>query len=379
MGYRGCAAILAVSVALMCAGVVWGDVNSPYGINAHVPDSQTLDLIAQAGIGWIRIDMNWFQLEPSKDHYNWGFMDSVVNNARARGLEIFATLAYTPGWASGTDNIADPPQNTADWYDFVYDAVSRYSGKVKYWGMWNEPNLENFFTGNGWQYREWILKVGAQAAKDADPSCLVLAPELAHLSSSDWPGFMDEVMKAGGADYIDIITHHCYKGTTGEDVFDYLDAGAFHWPWDPPPLMDVLKDLGVDDKPVWLTEVGWHTSGKAALDPSLTEGKDSVSESDQALYYHQLLWGVHERGYLEKVFPYEIKDDPNPDVPNWGIVKADYTPKEAYYTYRDFIANPTEPGGGGGCGAAAHESATDLSLLLLLPAFAVVFASRRRR
>lgn len=321
--------LLLVFLAVVGWGSALADVNSPYGINSHVPDTSTLNMIQGAGIGWIRVDMNWFQMEPGRDSYNWGFMDSVVNNARARGLEIFATLAYSPAWANGTGNIADPPLDTADWYDFVYDTVRRYRNSVKYWGMWNEPNLESFFTGNGWQYREWILKPGSQAAKAADPGCFVLAPDLAHLSSSDWPDWMEEAMIAGGADHIDIITHHCYKGDTGDDIFKYLDKGSFHWPWDPPPLMDVLNDLGVDHMPVWLTEVGFHT--------------DDVSEADQAKYYHQLLWGVLQRGYLHKVFPYEIRDDPNPDVPPWGIIRSDYTPKQAYYTYRDFIIEPTEP------------------------------------
>jgi len=348
---------LVVIALLVCAGVAQAEVGSPYGINAHVPDVATLDKIAAAGIDWIRIDLNWFALEPNKDQYNWSYMDAVVNNARARGLEIFATLAYTPAWANGTGNIADPPTDTADWYDFVYDVVRRYRDRIKHWGMWNEPNLDGFFTGSAWQYREWILKVGYQAAKAADGGCYVLGPELAHLSSSDWPDWLEEIMKAGGADCIDIITHHCYKGDTGWAMFKYLDAGSFHYAWDPPPLMDVLADLGVDDKPVWLTETGWPTASK-----------DDVSEAEQAEYYHQLLWGVHERDYLAKVFPYEIKDDPSPDVPKWGIIHADNTPKQAYDRYRAFIANPTDPGGSGGCGGELTGVPKADVLVMMLPA-----------
>jgi hypothetical protein len=360
--------LLAAVLVVAWIGVLHADVNSPWGINAHVPNNQVLDLVAQAGIGWVRLDFNWFTLEPERDHYNWGYMDSVVSNARARGLEIFATLAYTPAWANGTGNIADPPTDPNDWYDFVHDTVARYRGSIKYWGMWNEPNLENFFTGSGWQYREWILKPGAQAAKAADPSCFVLAPELAHLNSADWPGWMEEAMTAGGADYVDIITHHCYKGDTGWDTFDFLDEGAFHWPWDDPPLMDVLKDLGVDDRPVWLTEVGWTTAEK-----------DDVSEADQAEYYHQLLWGVYERDYLHKVFPYEIIDDPTTGVPHWGIVHSNYVPKQAWYTYRDFVANPTDPGGSSGCGKAGVTTTkpdSGYALLLLLPIVAVILRKK---
>ena len=356
--------IVVILLVILCPGAGLADVSSPYGINSHIPDSATLNMIQQAGIGWIRIDMNWFQMEPGQDQYNYGFMDNVVNGARARGLEIFATLAYSPAWANGTGNIADPPLDTNDWYDFVYDTVNRYKNSIKHWGMWNEPNLDGFFSGSAWQYREWILKPGADAVKAADPSGLVLGPELAHLSSSDWPDFLEDALDVGAADKIDIITHHCYKGDTGWDIFGYLDEGAFHWAWDPPPFMDVLVDLGYDDKPVWLTEVGWYTS----------EDKGAVSEADQAEYYHQLLWGVHDRGYIEKVFPYEIKDDPTAGVPKWGILNSDNTPKQAYAQYQSFIVNPTDPGGEA-CSIAGSEGDPTILLLLLIPLF--VWGSRR--
>jgi len=360
------AVILIVSCFLCLAGLAVADVNSPYGINSHVPDNRLLDLIAQAGIGWIRVDMNWFTLEPNKNQYNFGYMDSVVNNARARGLEIFATLAYTPGWANGTGNTADPPTDPNDWYNFVYNTVHHYRGQIKYWGMWNEPNLTGFFTGVAWQYREWILKPGAQAAKAADPSCFVLGPELSHLSSGDWPGWLEEIMKAGGSDYIDIITHHCYKGNTGDDTFNYLDKGAFHWPWDDPPLMDVLDSIGVGDKPVWLTEVGWAT--------------DDISESDQALYYQQLLWGMLQRDYLKKVFPYTIIDCPDQQLePPFGILKSDYTPKQAYSKYRDFIANPTEPPSSGCNMAAGADAKSNAGMLALLSVPLFIWGMRRRK
>jgi len=355
------------AVVLCVASVAVAGTNAPYGINAHVPSTQLLDMLAAAGIQWVRVDMNWFQLEPGRNQYNWGYMDNVVNAARARGLQIFATLAYSPNWASGTANIADPPQDPNDWYNFVYNVVRRYKSSVKHWGMWNEPNLDGFWTGEAWQYREWILKNGYNAAKAADASCVVLGPELAHMSG--WPDFMENVMAEGGANYIDIITHHCYKGDTGTEVFNYLDKDAFYWAWDDPPLMKVLDDLGVDNRPVWLTEVGWTTA----------DGDGSVSEDEQADYYHQLLWGVHERAWLERVFPYEAMDDPTPGVPKWGIIKADYTPKKAYTEYQSFIDNPTDPGSSGGCGAAEDTSKpqAELALVFLVPLAG--FILRRRR
>ena len=42
----------------------------PYGINAHLLTSALLDWIAAAGIAWIRVDFNWFMMEPEPGVYD---------------------------------------------------------------------------------------------------------------------------------------------------------------------------------------------------------------------------------------------------------------------------------------------------------------------
>src|SRR3954466_10193261 len=51
---------------------------------------------AQLGVGWIRLDFNWFEIEPQRGQYDWTTTDARVANAAAYGLRIYATLAYTP-------------------------------------------------------------------------------------------------------------------------------------------------------------------------------------------------------------------------------------------------------------------------------------------
>jgi hypothetical protein len=91
--------------------------------------------------------------------YDWTTTDAVVSDARARGLNVYTMLAYTPGWANGGQLINVPPTNAGDWYRFVYPTVSRYRGSVQHWVMWNEPNLEGFFAGTLEQYIDGILRV----------------------------------------------------------------------------------------------------------------------------------------------------------------------------------------------------------------------------
>jgi hypothetical protein len=77
------------------------DPASPYGINAHLPSSVLLDRVAAAGIAWIRVDFNMDQIQPAPGQYNWALTDQVVQDARARGLHLYPTLAYAPPWANG--------------------------------------------------------------------------------------------------------------------------------------------------------------------------------------------------------------------------------------------------------------------------------------
>jgi hypothetical protein len=290
----------------------------PYGINAHLPTSALLDRIAAAGIAWIRVDFNWFMMEPEPGVYDWTTTDAVVGDARARGLNVYATLAYSPGWANGGQAPNTPPVDPQDWYAFVYTTVSRYRGSVQHWGMWNEPNFKHFFSGSADQYIDTILRVGSQAVRDADPSGYVLGPELAQ--EGDWWQWLYAVLDRA-AEAIDIVTQHSYQDA-GEDVLRRL--GGPVEPWNRPTVRDVMRWTGTDGKALWLTETGWNTA--------------EVSETAQADFYEQVLDGVGASDWLEKVFFYALADEPgSPD--QWGILRSDLTPKPAYEAYQRYIAS----------------------------------------
>ena len=316
---RGALCLPALLLVLAMLGVApppahGADPDLPYGINAHLPSAAVLDLVRDAGISWIRVDFNWFMMEPERGVYDWSTTDAVVSDARSRGLNIFATLAYVPGWAT---NIP------ADWYQFVFDTVSRYKDSVRHWGMWNEPNLDPFFRGGPQQYIQDVLRPGARAVRDADSSALVLGPELAQIHSGHWNGWLLTVLTQAG-DEIDIVTHHDYS----DDGLSVLKGLGGQFPLSrlrtPRGIMEVT---GTSDKPFWLTETGWRT--------------DQVTQNEQADYYVQVLEGVDSASWLDKVFFYEIADDPRfPE--QWGILESDLTPKQAYYRYRDYItAHPS--------------------------------------
>ncbi len=364
---------------LIAAGPLWaapaGEC-SPYGANAHIPDAATLQALADAGIAWVRMDFNWYQVEPQKGKFHFDVLDQAVDEARARGLHVFATLAYSPRWAvadpsceDGTSNpcLTKPPANVADWQDFVLATVQHFKGRVRHWGMWNEPNLDAFFEGTLDDYVDRVLVPGAQAVKWEDPGAFVLGPELAGLAdSSDWNGDngscflgvctfngweidLAQVLEKAGSS-IDIITHHFYKKNATALMAAVLD-GEFDSVIGLVKTHSSLKEI-VDKyapgKEVWLTEYGWETPAYGGF-----TGGGSVSEANQAAYHVAFLeareqvasgtWDGSENDpwpNLARVFLYDARDSVvNGHLYAFGILRVDGTPKPAWEAIQEFIAD----------------------------------------
>ncbi len=299
---------------------------SPFGINAHVPPDEVLDAMAEAGIGWVRIDFLWPLVQPEPGAWEWSVYDHVMEAAEKRGLEVYATLAYSPAWATGGAPGPGVPRDPRDWARFCYRAAHRYRGQVAAWGLWNEPNLSYFWEGSRGQYIETVLLPGAAAIHAADPGALVCAPDTAHLHSARWDDWLRDVISAAGSE-LDVVTHHVYPdGASHEPVTSALERDASN-PWDDPSVKKILRQAGWFGRPFWLTETGLASN--------------RYGTNDQANFYHNLLqdWFRPDTdlNWMSRIFFYEAADDPNADA--YGILgpAPDYEPKAAYFAYRWFI------------------------------------------
>jgi len=328
--------LLLVSVA---RGAAAADPSSSFGINIHAPQwselASQLDKVKAAGIGWVRVDFIWAAVESQRGRYNWRGYDALVAAVRARGLQVYATLAYTPAWATDGPELTGVPRNPDDWLRFCLRAARRYRGKVLYWGLWNEPNLKRFWSGSRDQYVDVILKTGADAVHAGNPAAKVGGPELAHLTANgaNWYDWLRQSLREAG-DRLDFITHHVYDSDGNSAVTNRLAASTLFggqpslWQYVAPSVREVLENTGWTNKPFWLTETGWE-SGR-------------VGESWQSVYYRGLLddWFSSQpgRNWIDKVFFYELKDGPDGSF-SWGILRSDGSSKPAYGAYQGFIRN----------------------------------------
>ncbi len=323
------------------------------GINAHIPSDDQLDMSVDLGVPWIRVDANWRDIHTGPGRFSWGEMDRVVDGANSRGLRVYMTLAYTPEWVarvprsrSDSNPGNDEPATSTEWVAFVEAIVARYSARgVTHFGIWNEPNLENFWeTAAGADpYIDKILVPGAAAVRRSCASCLVLGPDIAHVGEYDV--FLARVLDRAGGEF-DILAHHIYSGwpENGIDVWDgdrFLEALEMRrFTFTRASLREVLDAHGWTGE-VWITETGHEA------DPP----GDATEEGYQDTYVRRVMEEQLARAWWTNTFFYELTDCgidiPGCGIDGFGITRplrgaprrfpADYRFKPAYYRIQGFI------------------------------------------
>jgi hypothetical protein len=120
-----------------------------------------------AGAKFVRLLLGWQHIaplaatrpsnfdarNPGEPRYRWAWFDDAVKGAVAAGLQPVATILNAPTWAQGGGcggGTGPCRPSVAELTDFVTAAAQRYGGgfqglpRVRYWMLWNEPNLDNY-------------------------------------------------------------------------------------------------------------------------------------------------------------------------------------------------------------------------------------------
>jgi polysaccharide biosynthesis protein PslG len=269
--------------------VHYSDV-SPFGVNVFLNEEvdpakreRTVQLASEAGFHWLRQEFPWQDIEihgkgDFEDRRNpparsaWDKYDQIVDLAEKYHMELIVRISTPPAWSRAKGEAVGsfaPPDNYADFGDFVATLVSRYRGRIRYYQIWNEPNI----------YPEWgnypisperyteLLKVGATRAREADPNAVIIAGALASTIAlqPDAPPpnnslndllFLQRMYDAGAAPYFDIMAMQAYglwSGPTDRRMQPrVMNFGR------PQLVRDLMVANGDAQKPIWISEMNWN-------------------------------------------------------------------------------------------------------------------------
>jgi len=179
-------------------------------------------LYPSLGAEWCRVDFPWKNIEPIEGRMLFQRFDEIVEEASKYGVKIFPILDYCPLWASSGPDMNYPPKEASWWMNYVERTVSRYLMRygVKYFEIWNEPNIEEFWKADYKSYVDDVLIPAARLIHRHE--AYVVAPSVT-LEHWDWNTEtcierMDKWLSYHDAwKYIDIISFHYSKGDTAEE------------------------------------------------------------------------------------------------------------------------------------------------------------------
>lgn len=240
--------------------------NSPFGVhNPYMVETGPFSSVSRAGItpdladigaGWVRVIVP--ELKFAKEELD------------AAGVNILA-ICGAPG------NRLPPDERM--FAEMTRRTVRQHKSRIKYWEVGNEPDM----SGPGPRPYAALLKATYRAIKDECPECQVVLGGLAFgttfsdgeeiTPSSPGPRFLNELLEAGAGGFFDILAFH-FPGGAQDYVKLTHSLGVFK---------KVLRDKGVPEKPVWITEMSTYDGTPA---PLFLNGKRSVfkpqTEAEQA-------------------------------------------------------------------------------------------------
>lgn len=292
---------------------------NPYGVNVFLHKEvepwkieQTLRMVSEANIAWIKQEFPWQEIEFKKGYFfddkwqksSWEKFDRIVDLADKYHLKVIARIDHAPDWARAGAPADQPLKDYKDLADFANALLDHYKGRIQYVQVWNEPNLAG----------EWIpgkpvdpkgyaamLKAVYPAIKAAHSNAMVLsAPMAMTLEGPELRGNMNEI------DYWNGLYEAGAKGS-----FDIASANGYGLDQKPdaPPdpkvlnfrrvelIRDVMVKNGDDARPIWFDEYAWNAS------------PETLSQEERDYWRHvtprqQADWTVQGIDYARKNWPW---------------------------------------------------------------------------
>jgi hypothetical protein len=306
----------------------WGDYSDAQRL-------EVLDKLAAANVKWVRVDMGWASFQESSrssyTQYHVDKADWIVNQARARGINVLGMLWRTPDWANNGAGTATPPSDPDDYGRIARWAAEHFKGRVAAWEVWNEPNLDYFFNGTPADYVK-LLKASYSQFKAGDPNTKVVLGGPSY-NDTDW---LEKVYAAGAQGYFDVMATHPYQGVA-DAAPEKRDDGTIWTLSHVAAVRDLMQKNGDGDKKIWFTEFGWSSHANQGNEPNWRRG---VTPEQQGDYLVRSIKYVRENfPYVTHMFWYNERNRDTGDVQldNYGLMHRDLKPKPAYTALKDYL------------------------------------------
>ncbi len=317
---RLAAALAVYGVALSAAAL---EADDPFIVGVcshelHLPGSRDrgFALLRQAGIESVRTDAHWAFVERHRDklavepHWN-----DYLRKTQAQGIDSLLILGYGNIHHGDGEKPRSEPVRAA-YNRYVAFVAQQLRGRVRHYEIWNEWDLENPEDPASTQDYARLVADAAGIIRQQDPDAKVLAGAVT--SQGIKSGFAERLIEAGVMQSVDGLSLHPYvhcnsRGqATPEAWIEWLGGVA----------LDLARAAN-QPVPIYLTEMAWPAhSGACGIDETL-----------QAAYLARSYFLARTLPSVRGYWWYDLRNDgtdPREREHNFGLLRQDYSPKQAY-------------------------------------------------
>ncbi len=179
------------------------------GVNIHFYQGGEKDwqMIERAGIGIVRMDVSWAAVEKSSGEYHFRAIDQLIEKLDQRKIRLLFIINYgNPLYDEGRAPFSEAGRQA--YARFCSALAGRYADKGIIWELWNEPNLDHFWTpqSNVDDYMAWCRTV-TPAIRQHDHDACIVAPAV---SGFDF-AFLESCFDRGLLELVDGVSVHPYR------------------------------------------------------------------------------------------------------------------------------------------------------------------------
>lgn len=272
--------------------------------------SEVSELLSTGGITINRDGIPWDTVEKTKGILSLpaGVKDKLIKEKESGIDNILICSRYNSLYDNGLTPTSD--EAIAAFANYCGFLARELKGIVPYFEIWNEYNHTPFNNNPeaGPENYAKMLEAAYKAIKAENPDALVIGMSTAGIDAA----WQEEVYKAGGLSYCDIVSCHPYDWTN-EFSPETLESSLKN--------LRTLIDKYGGNQPIWLTEIGFSTVDKGTVLPS-HKNYIGYSQTEQASALVLSRGLVKQKGLADKYIGYCLYDRNNQkDIEAcWGLL-----------------------------------------------------------